>query len=511
MPKLILDGNSLTIDTVERFLATPSTTLAIADTAMEKINESYNYLKDLISNDRVIYGVNTGFGRLIDVPINLEEMSRLQRNLLRSHACGVGDPLDPDEVRATMLILANTLVRGCAGVSPKVIKTILKMLEKNVIPVVPQQGSVGASGDLAPLAHIALVLIGEGEVLQNKHRIPGGEAMDKAGIKPIRLTYKDGLGLINGTHVMTAIGVINCIHARNILKHADLAAAMTLDGLRGTSTAYRDIIHRQRPHAGQRATAGNMRKLTVKSQIAASHRGCKKVQDAYSMRCVPQVHGAVKDAYHYAARAITTEMNSSTDNPLVFPKEKLVISGGNFHGQPISFAMDFLGISAATLGSISERRTEHMVNPDISGLPAFLVEQGGLNSGLMMAHVTAASLVSENKILAHPASVDSIPTSANREDHVSMGTTASRKCRAILHNVESILAIELIAAAQALEFLRPLTSSRGVEAAHAMIRAHVEKITSDRVFGKDIELLARVIHTGAILNAVESIVGELSI
>ncbi len=511
MPKLILDGNSLTIDVVEQFLATPSTKLTIASTAMEKINASHNYLKDLVSNDRVIYGVNTGFGRLSDVPINPEEMSRLQRNLVRSHACGVGDPLDPDEVRATMLILANTLIRGCAGVSPNVIKTILKFIEKNVIPVVPQQGSVGASGDLAPLAHIALVLLGEGEVLQGKDRIPGAEALKKAGIKPIRLTYKDGLGLINGTHVMTAIGVINCIHARNILKHADLAAAMTLDGLRGTPSAYREIIHRQRPHTGQRTTARNMRKLIEKSQIVASHRGCKKVQDAYSMRCVPQVHGAAKDAYHYAARAITVEMNSSTDNPFVFPKEKLVISGGNFHGQPISFAMDFLGISSATLGTISERRIEHMVNPDLSGLPAFLVEQGGLNSGLMMAHVTAASLASENKILAHPASVDTIPTSANREDHVSMGTTAARKCRAILHNVESILSIELIAAAQAIEFARPLTSSRSVEAAHAMIRAHVEKITSDRVFGKDIELLARIIHTGAILGAVEAIAGELSV
>ncbi len=511
MPKLILDGKSLTIDTVEKYLADPSAKPTVSADAMKRIKASNDYLKQLVRSNKVVYGVNTGFGRLSDIAINPEEMSRLQRNLVRSHACALGDPLDPDEVRAAMLILVNTLSRGCSGVSPNVIKTLLKMLEKGVIPFVPQQGSVGASGDLAPLSHIALVLIGEGYVLEDHAKVPAAKALKAAGIKPTRLMYKDGLALINGTHIMSAIGVINCIHARNLLKHADIITAMTLEGLRGTPAAYSDIIHKQRPHPGQSATAGNLRNLLARSRIAASHRDCTKVQDAYSLRCAPQVHGAVKDTYNYVAKIIQTEINSSTDNPFVFPKEELVISGGNFHGQPVSFAMDFLAISASSLAAISERRIEHLVNPDLSGLPAFLAESSGLNSGLMMAHVTASSLVSENKILAHPASVDSIPTSANREDHVSMGTTAARKCRAVLHNTESVLAVELMAASQAMEFVRPLTSSRAIEAAHAIVRAHVEKITEDREFGKDIETLSCVIRSGAMLSAVEAIAGRLAV
>jgi len=403
MPKLTLDGNSLTIDDVEQYLADPDVKISISKSVLTRVRASNDFLKKLSGSQKPIYGVNTGFGRLSEVAIEPSQQRRLQINLVRSHACAIGDPLDPDEVRATMLILANALSRGYSGITPSVLQTILKMLERNVIPRVPQQGSVGASGDLAPLAHIALAMIGEGEVLFEHTAIPAAKALKKAGIKPARLSTKDGLALINGTHVMTALGVINCIHARNLLKHADIAAAMTLEGLRGTPAAYSEIIQRQRPHPGQRTTARNLRKLLANSRIAASHRECKKIQDAYSLRCVPQVHGAVKDTYNHAADVIRTEMNSSTDNPLVFPKEKLVISGGNFHGQPVSFAMDFLGISAATLGAISERRSEHMVNPDLSGLPAFLVEQSGLNSGLMMSQVTAASLVSENKILAHPA------------------------------------------------------------------------------------------------------------
>ncbi len=509
MPTLILDGNSLTIERVEQYLADPTVRLAISKDALERVRASNEYLKELVRAHKPVYGLTTGFGRLSDIAIESHEVRRLQLNLVRSHSCAVGDPLDPDEVRAAMLILANALCRGYSGVSPSVLRTILKMLEKQVIPRVPQQGSVGASGDLAPLAHIALALIGEGEVLYNHSVMPAAKALKRAGIKPARLSEKDGLALVNGTHVMTAIGAINSIHARNLVEHADIAAAMTLEGLRGSPAPYHEIVHRQRPHAGQRSTARNLRKLLAGSQIVVSHRECKKVQDAYSLRCVPQVHGAVKDTYNHVARIIKTEINSSTDNPLVFPKDKMVISAGNFHGQPISFAMDFLGIASATLGTISERRTEHMVNPDLSGLPPFLVEQSGLNSGLMMAQVVAASLASENKILSHPASVDTIPTSANREDHVSMGMTAARKCRAILHNLESILAIEFIAAAQAIEFVRPLLSSRAIEAAHAIIRAHVGKITADRVFGKDIELLSSVIRSGAILHAVEAVAGKL--
>jgi histidine ammonia-lyase len=510
MPSLTLDGNSLTIQQIEDFLQ-GGVKASLAPAARTKVALGNKCIEGILEREVPIYGVNTGFGKLSSISIRPERIARLQVNLIRSHCSGVGPPMRIDEVRLAMLLRANALAKGYSGVRPVVIEMLLKMLDAGITPVVPQQGSVGASGDLAPLAHIVLVMMGEGQAYYNNRLVPAAHALKKAGIPPIVLQAKDGLALINGTQAMTAIGIINLIRSRDLIKHADIAAAMSLEALRGTPAAFDEGIHALRPYTGQITTAANFRRLLEGSEIVESHRDCPRIQDAYSLRCVPQVHGPIRDTFHHVASILMTEINSVSDNPIVFPERDLVLSGGNFHGESIAFGMDFLAIAISELASLSERRIEHMVDPDLSGMPAFLTEGSGLNSGLMMAQVTAASLVSENKTLAHPASVDSIPTSANREDHVSMGTFAARKCRMIIDNVEKVLAIEFLAAAQGLEFARPLRASEALEAAHAVIRRKIPKITDDRVFSDDIFELAAMIRSCMIVKAVENIIGSLAV
>ena len=508
MPQLILDGNSLTVQQIENFLR-GGVRVKLGSAARARVALAQKCIRRILQQGQPVYGVNTGFGRLINVSIKPERIERLQLNLIRSHCSGVGPPMGIDEVRLAMLLRANALAKGYSGVRVLVIKTILNMLNAGITPVVPRQGSVGASGDLAPLAHMVLAMIGEGQAYYKGRLTPSGAAMKDAGIPIITLHAKEGLALINGTQAMTAVGIINLLHARNAIKHADIAAVMSLEALKGTPAAFDEGIHALRPHAGQMNTAANFRRLLEDSEIAESHRDCPKIQDAYSLRCAPQVHGPVRDTFHHVAAVLSTEINSVTDNPIIFPDRNLALSGGNFHGEPIALAMDFLGIAMSELANISERRVERLVNPDLSGLPAFLTEGSGLNSGLMMAQVTAAALVSENKSLAHPASVDSIPTSANREDHVSMGAIAARKCSAIIDNVEKVLAIELLAASQGLEFARPLRSGPAIEAAFEVIRSRVPKITADRVFSDDIHELVALIRSGEQIKAVEAVIGPL--
>lgn len=508
MPKLTLDGNSLTIQQIESFLKNGDRAV-LGPAARARVKQAHECIRRIVRREQPVYGVNTGFGKLVNIAIKPERIERLQLNLIRSHCSGVGPPMNVADVRLAMLLRANALAKGYSGVRPVVIETLLKMLHAGITPVVPRQGSVGASGDLAPLAHIVLAMIGEGHVFHRDRLLPAAAAMKQAGIPTLTLQAKEGLALINGTQAMTAIGINNLLRARDAIKHADIAAAMSLEALKGTRAAFDEGIHTLRPYTGQMNTAANFRRMLEDSEIAESHRDCPKIQDAYSLRCVPQVHGPVRDTFHHVAAVLSTEINSVTDNPVVFPERDLVLSGGNFHGEAVAFVMDFLGIAMSEIASISERRIEHMVNPDVSGLPAFLTEGSGLNSGLMMAQVTAAALVSENKSLAHPASVDSIPTSANREDHVSMGTIAARKCRSILENVEKVLAIEFLAASQGIEFARPLRSGRAIEAAHGAVRASVPKITADRVFSDDIHHLVLLMRSGDIIEAVEETIGPL--
>lgn len=408
-----------------------------------------------------------------------------------------------------MLLRANVLAKGFSGIRLQTLELLVGMLGRGVHPVVPSRGSVGASGDLAPLAHLALPLVGEGECLFEGRLLPGREALAAAGLAPVVLEPKEGLALINGTQLMTAVSGLALARACRLARTADIVGALTLDTLQGTDVAFDERIHATRPHPGQVASAGCLRRLLEGSALRKSHEDCSRVQDAYSLRCIPQVHGAIRDALEYAERAVTVEMNAATDNPMVFAETGQILSGGNFHGQPVALAADILAIATAELGSISERRTERLVNPTLSGLPAFLARDGGLQSGLMMAHVTAAALASENKVLAHPASVDTIPTSAGKEDHVSMGVTAAHKAASAVANTARILAVELIAAADALEFHRPIESSPALEAAHACVRAHIPPRYEDRVLGPEIETVAELIASGQILDAVEGVCGTL--
>jgi histidine ammonia-lyase len=470
---------------------------------------SSSVVDSLLGDDRAVYGITTGFGKFADVRIPSDARAALQVNLLRSHACGVGEPLPDEVVRAVLLLRANALACGYSGVRPEVVETLISMVNAGVCPVVPSQGSVGASGDLAPLAHAMLVLIGEGQARYQGETLSGGDAMGCAGITPVSLRAKEGLALINGTQVMTAVGALCVSDATTLAKVADVAAAMSLEALRGTTAAFDERVGRARPHPGQTASARNLIRLLRGSGIRESHRDCPKVQDAYSLRCAPQVHGAARDVIAFTRGVIEREMNSATDNPLIFAETGEVISGGNFHGEPVAMALDFLGIALAEIGSISERRTERMVNPHLSGLPPFLTEHGGLNSGLMIAQYTSAALVSENKILASPAVVDSIPTSGNQEDHVSMGTIAARKAAQIRKNVANILAIEILCAAQGIDFLAPLEPGAGTGAAHRTVRSKVEHLEDDRPISPDIETVRNMIESGEILEAVESAAGPL--
>jgi histidine ammonia-lyase len=470
----------------------------LTDSARDRIRKSRAVVEKILEQGQVIYGISTGFGKLSDVKIEPEELHKLQLNLVRSHACGIGKPLAIPEVRAMIFLRANVLVLGFSGVRLEIVEFLCQILNRGVYPVIPEKGSVGASGDLAPLAHLALALIGEGESFFENERLASLDALSRAGMNPIALEAKDGLALLNGTQAMHSVGGLALFRAKRLARVADLAGAMTLEALMGTPRAFDSRIHKARPHPGQITVAEHMRSLVRQSEIRESHReDDPRVQDAYSIRCIPQVHGAVRDALAYAENVLEIESAGATDNPLVFPEKGDVISGGNFHGAPLALALDFAAIAVTDLLSISERRIERMVNPDMSyGLPAFLARKPGLQSGMMIAHVAAASLLSEAKVLAHPASIDNVPTSAGKEDHVSMGMTSALKLRSIVENAEHLLAIELLAGAEALEHRRPLKAGAGVERAHATVRKYAAPLLEDRVLAPDIFAIAAAIRKG---------------
>jgi histidine ammonia-lyase len=504
---LHINGNDLTLEEVREVAAERRPVLLDPD-AREAVDRARAVVDALVAENRVSYAITTGVGKLADVRIAGEQIRELQVNLVRSHAAGLGEPLSAAETRAMMLLRANSLSKGHSGVRGAVIDTICEMLNRGVTPMVPSQGSVGASGDLAPLGHLALALIGEGECLDEKGvRIPAGDAMRRAQIKPLVLEAKEAVSLINGTQAMLAVGVLALLAAEILADTADVVGALSLDALRGTDVAFDERIHQARPHNGQLRTAANLRRMLEGSPLRDSHRDCDRVQDAYSLRCMPQVHGAVRDTLAHCREVMEIEVNSAVDNPLVFLKnskngEADVISGGNFHGQPLAFVLDFLGIALSALAGISERRLERLVNPALNeGLPPFLAPGAGLNSGFMMAQVAAASLVSENKVLAHPASVDSITTSGNKEDYVSMGMTAALKLKRIVENSRNAMAIEAMAAAQALDFLTPLKTSKRGQAAHAAIRSVCATMEKDRVMYQDFARIADLIASGRVAEA----------
>ncbi len=503
-----IDGARLDLSGLED-VARRGRRVALVAEAREAVLASRRVVDDAVDRGAVVYGVTTGFGKFADVHIPRDRLRELQLNLIRSHAAGVGDPIGEADTRALMLLRANVLAKGFSGIRLETLDLLVAMLNRGVHPVVPSRGSVGASGDLAPLAHLALPLVGEGQCVFEGRRLAGDEALKAAGLVPVTLEPKEGLALINGTQLMTALTGLALIEAQRLTRTADVVGALTLDALQGTDTAFDERIQAARPHPGQAVSARALRKLLEGSALRASHRDCGEVQDAYSLRCMPQVHGTVRDVLDHVHRAVTIEMNAATDNPMVFAESGDILSGGNFHGQPVAIAADILAIAGATLGAISERRAERLVNPALSGLPAFLARDGGLQSGLMMAHVTAAALASESKALAHPASVDSIPTSAGKEDHVSMGVTAAHKAASIVANTRRVLAIELIVAAEALEHRRPLRSSAALEAVHSLLRRHVAARETDRVVAPDIETAATLIASGQILGAAEAVCGTL--
>ncbi len=503
---IILDGISLTPENVE-LVAKEETHVSVADRAEKRIQASRKCIVTALEQGKLVYGINTGFGALSNVVIDPDQIEELQKNIVRSHSTGIGEPFSEIEVRAMMLLRANTLARGNSGVRLELVGALLELLNRGVHPVVPQKGSVGASGDLA---HLASVLIGEGAAVYRGEKLKGAEALKRAGLEPVKLSAKEGLALINGTPAMTAVGLLALLKAERLARIADIAGAATLDALRGTLTAFDPDIQAARPHTGQMKVSKNFYRLMDQSEITISHKDCPRIQDAYSLRCIPQVHGAVRDVIDYVRKTISVEINSATDNPLIFPEKNKTESGGNFHGEPIAFALDFLGIAMSELGGISERRIEKLLNPVFSGLPPFLTDKGGLHSGLMMVQVSAAALASENKILASPASVDSIPTSSDKEDHVSMGTIAARKAREIIGNVEHILAMEILCSSQGLYFLEPLKPGTGIQAEYRVVREAVDPIMEDRSFHEDIHSIWELIESGYLLEEVEKISGPLS-
>jgi histidine ammonia-lyase len=505
---LHINGNDLTLEAVREVAAERRPVLLSAD-ARESVNRARAVVDEIVAGNKLAYAVTTGVGKLSDVRIVGDQIRELQVNLVRSHSVGVGDPLSIAETRAMMLLRANSLSKGYSGVRAAVIDTLCEMLNRGVTPFVPSQGSVGASGDLAPLAHLALALIGEGECMDAAGvRTPSSDALKRAQIKPLVLEAKESISLINGTQAMLAVGALALLAAETLVDSADVLGGLCCDALKGTDAAFDERIHKARPHRGQIKTAANLRKMLEGSQIRESHRTCGRVQDAYSLRCIPQVHGAVRDTLTHCREVFEIEANSAVDNPLVFigdPKNSAgdVISGGNFHGEPLAFALDFIAIALSALAGISERRIERLVNPALSeGLPPFLAEGAGLNSGFMMPQVTAAALVSENKVLAHPASVDSITTSGNKEDFVSMGMTAANKLKRIVDNTRNVLAIEAMAVAQAIDFLAPLKTSKRGQAAHAAIRSVCPIVDKDRVMYKDFARIAELIAGGKVAEVI---------
>jgi histidine ammonia-lyase len=506
---LHINGNDLTLEAVREVAAERRPVLLSAD-AREAVDRARAVVDEIVASNKLAYAITTGVGKLSDVRIVGDQIRELQVNLVRSHAAGVGEPLSVAETRAMMLLRGNSLAKGYSGVRGAVIDTLCEMLNRGVTPFVPSQGSVGASGDLAPLAHLALALIGEGECIDAAGaRIPSGDALKRAQVKPLVLEAKESISLINGTQGMLAVGTLALLAAETLVDSADVLGGLCCDALKGTDAAFDERIHKARPHSGQMTTAANLRKMLEGSQIRESHRECGRVQDAYSLRCIPQVHGAVRDTLAHCREVFEIEANSAVDNPLVFITDARnfkgdVISGGNFHGEPLAFALDFLGIALSALAGISERRIERLVNPTLSeGLPPFLAQGAGLNSGFMMAQVTAAALVSENKVLAHPASVDSITTSGNKEDYVSMGMTAAIKLKRIVENTRNVLAIEAMAVAQAIDFLAPLKPSKRGQAAHAAIRSVCATVEKDRVMYKDFARLAELIASGKVAEALQ--------
>jgi histidine ammonia-lyase len=511
MKVLHINGNNLTLDDVAAVVYDRRPVMLEPEARMA-VDRARAVVEDLVANNRLGYAVTTGVGQLSDVRIPPDDIRKLQVNLMRSHAVGVGEPLSQEVARAMMLLRANSLAKGCSGVRAVVIDTLCEMLNRGVHPVIPSQGSVGASGDLAPLSHLGLVLIAEGEAYFQGKRLPAADAMRQANVKPLVLEAKETISLINGTQAMLAIGLLATLQVMVLADTADVLGALVVDALKGTDVAFDERIHQARPHAGQLHVARNLRKMLEGSEIRESHRGCGKVQDAYSLRCIPQVHGAVRDTLAHCREVFEIEMNSAVDNPLVFPAARKVgspqramdatvegdiISGGNFHGEPLAFALDFLAIALSALAGISERRLERLVNPSLNeDLPPFLAPGAGLNSGFMMPQVTAAALVSENKMLSHPASVDSITTSGNKEDFVSMGMTAANKLLRVIDNTRNVLAIEALAVAQALDFRAPLKTGKRGQAAHAAIRAASPAIIEDRILTEDFRRVAELIASG---------------
>lgn len=516
--KIVLDGSTLTVEHLWH-VASFNAPVALDSRSLRRVQKARAQVVRWLRTGETIYGVTTGFGEFANVRIDNDRIEELQENLILSHAVGAGDPLPHEVVRGMMALRINALLKGHSGVRVETVRLLAHMLNAGIVPVIPSQGSVGASGDLVQLAHLVLSMMGRGKVFQPNGkggREPASSALRRAGLTPIRLTAKEGLALINGTQMMTSVAALAVHRAITLQRMADIAAAISVEALRGSDTPFDSRIHRLRPYVGQADAAFNVRRMMRGSRLRESHRhDDPRVQDAYSIRCIPQVHGASRDAIAYTARQVAVELNSANDNPLIFPKEGHHLEGGNFHGQPMALVLDFLAIALAELANISERRTERLVNGSLSGLPRFLATDGGLNSGLMIAQYTAASLVSENKVLAHPASVDSIPTSANQEDHNSMGSVSANKVWRVLQNAETVLAIELLCACQALDFARTWKSSPGLpagagtEAAYRCVRRKVRFVERDRVLYDDIQMVLGLLRSGEVVRAVERNAGTL--
>ncbi|WP_286311061.1 histidine ammonia-lyase [Romboutsia ilealis] len=504
MNRVFINGNNLTIEDVVN-VCRNNYEVIITEEAIINVKKSRELVDKLVDEGKISYGITTGFGRFSDVAISREDSKLLQENLIISHSCGVGNPLSEDTVRAIMLLRVNNLAKGYSGIRLETLQTLVDMINKGVHPIIPEKGSLGASGDLAPLSHMVLTMIGEGEAIYKGERMPSKWAMEKSGISIMdSLSSKEGLALINGTQVMTAIGLLATYDAMNLLKTADIAYCLTMEALNGITCAMDERVHKIRPHQGQINTAKNILDI-LKGSKMTSKQGEIRVQDAYSLRCTPQIHGASKDAIEYVMNKINIEINSVTDNPIIFANEEEIISGGNFHGQPIALSFDFLGIALSEIANISERRLEKLVNPALNhGLPAFLVNHGGLNSGFMIVQYSAASLVSENKVLAHPASVDSIPSSANQEDHVSMGTIAARKARDIMENARKVIAMEILSATQAIDLRGKKSLGIGTEAAYSVVREHTSFVEKDKIMYKDINTIEDVIKKNLLVEAVEN-------
>jgi len=497
MHHVLLDGDTLKLEEVLA-VARGEARAEVAPEARRRVAAARALVEARLEDGQAHYGINTGFGTLAEVRIARGDLARLQRNLVLSHAAGVGAPLPLEEARALVLLRANVLAKGFSGIREQTLDLVVEMLNRGCIPVVPERGSVGASGDLAPLAHLALVVIGEGEAWVAGARLPGRRALEEVGLTPVELQPKEGLALVNGTQAMAAVGTLAVLRAEQLARIADLAGAMTVEALLGSHVPFTEAMHRARGQPGQLAAAAHLRELLADSPLNASHQGpdCHKVQDPYSLRCIPQVHGAARDGIAFARGTLEREVNAATDNPLIFADHGAILSGGNFHGQPVALALDVLAIAASHLATISERRVEQLVNPSLSGLPPFLAPRHGLNSGFMIAQVTSAALVSENKVLCHPASVDSIPSSAGREDHVSMGMTAALKARQVVENVRTCLAIELLVAAQALDLRAPLRPAARVAEAHRLVRETVPHLDEDRELHRDLEAVCRLVDEG---------------